>query len=114
MKYTVCLLLALVYTACSPAPFDPLKDTYSERDAFKKLYDGRGYSLIDQASMAIIARTVIYNEQHGISSEGSTFGSLLEQGRTLASQGETTRTDSLPRSKNAPPAVSPVGGTTAP
>jgi|GEM_PF-3923701 hypothetical protein len=103
MKYTFCLLLALVwFTACSPASPDPLKGTYSERDAFKALYDGRGYSLIDQTSMATIVRIVKYNEQHGLSSEGSTFGSLLEQGQALASQAEGTRPDSVSRSTNVP------------
>ncbi|GAB3760352.1 hypothetical protein [Spirosoma pomorum] len=85
MKSTAYLILTLVIGlgACSSATFDPLTNTYGEEDAFKGLYDARGYSLLDDASMVLIARAVKYNQHHRLVSEGKTFGALLEQGQRI-------------------------------
>ncbi|QKZ13747.1 hypothetical protein [Spirosoma sp. KUDC1026] len=85
MKPTAYLILALVVGlgACSSATFDPLTNTYGEEDAFKGLYDARGYSLLDDTSMVLIARAVKYNQHHQLVSEGKTFGTLLKQGQRL-------------------------------
>jgi hypothetical protein len=95
MKSTAYLILALVVGlgACSSATFDPLTNTYGEEDAFKGLYDARGYSLLDDTSMVLIARAVKYNQHHQLVNEGKTFGTLLEQGQRLTRLEEELKSD---------------------